>query len=380
MKVIHAVPVINVEASGLTPAIPALCRALADRGVEVELHTLAPAPEILGSTYRLCTYPARRVPSKLGVSPAMRRGLEQAAGRADLMHTHSLWMMPNVYPAWAVRGTRCRLVTSPHGTLAAPALRRSRLVKRIMWQVWQGPAVRDSVGFHATAEAEARDIRRAGFRQPVAVIPIGVELPELLAAPPSASRLRRLLYFGRIHPIKGIDYLLRAWRRVQDQAPQWELCIVGPDNEGCLQQMQKLARDLRVERCAFQDPVYGRAKSEVYRQADLFTLPSHTENFGMTVAEALAHGVPAIVTQGAPWSGLLEHDCGWWVPLQDQALTDCLRQALALPPPQLRAMGLRGRAWMERDFSWPRIGQMMHETYLWLLGGGNPPAWVRRDA
>jgi glycosyltransferase involved in cell wall biosynthesis len=376
MKVIHVVPRISDEASGPSYAVPALCRSLAEQGGEIELQVLAPAPVLKGAAFKLRTYPPWPVLSRLGISPAMKRGLKQDAAGADIMHNHSLWMMPNLYPAWAVRGTRCRLVTTPHGTLAGPAIRRSRFFKWIMWRTWQAQAVRDSVCFHATTAAEAEDIRRAGFGQPIAVIPFGVDIPDQVPAPATDSRLRRLLFFGRIHPIKGIDYLLRAWRRVQDQAPDWELQIAGPDNNGWLKQMQDLARSLQVERCNFQGPAYGAAKSEVYRQADLFVLPSHTENFGMTVAEALAHGVPAIVSQGAPWSGLVEHDCGWWVPLEEGNLADCLREALALPPEELRASGNRGRVWMERDFSWTRIGRMMHETYLWLLGGGACPAWV----
>lgn len=376
MKVIHVVSHISDEAMGPSYSVPALCRALAERGLEVELHVLAPAPELSGTTCKLQTYPLRRGLSRLGVSPAMRRGLAQAAAGTDVMHNHSLWLMPNVYPAWAVRGTRCRLVTSPRGTLAGPARSRSRLVKRIMWQTWQEQALRDSACFHATTAAEARDIRGAGFGQPIAVIPNGVDIPGPAPLPATGSGRRRLLYLGRIHPIKGIDYLLRAWRRVQDRFPEWELGIVGPDNEGWLGKMQALAQSLRVERCEFPGPAYGAAKSEVYRRADLFILPSHSENFGLTVAEALAHGLPAIVSQQAPWAGLVERDCGWWIALEDEALADCLCRVLALPLPELRARGDRGRAWMERDFSWSRIGQMMHETYRWLLGGGTPPAWI----
>jgi glycosyltransferase involved in cell wall biosynthesis len=376
MKVVH-VPSIAAEASGPSYSIPALCRALARRDVDVDLHVLAPAPDLSEPHFTIRAHPALPVVGRLGISPAMRQALRSAATTLDVLHNHSLWMMPNVYPAAAVRGTRCKLVVSPRGTLSAWSLRRSKWSKRAFWWAGQGAVLRAAACFHATAEEEADDVRRAGFSAPIAVIPNGIELPlpAQTGAPP--GELRRLLFLGRIHPVKGIDVLLRSWRAVQAGAPDWELVLAGPDEDGYLAKVQALAAELGVERVRFAGPVYGAEKSACYRQADLYVLPSRSENFGMTVAEALAHGIPAIVSKAAPWSGLDTHDCGWWVEFGDAPLTDCLRTALALSPAELRARGTRGRAWMERDFSWDGIGMRMHETYTWLTGGGMAPPWVR---
>ena len=187
------------------------------------------------------------------------------------------------------------------------------------------------------------------------------------------------LFLGRVHPVKGVDVLLGAWRRVQDRFPDWELHIVGPDEDGYLERMRRLGRELGVQRTSFPGPAYGEAKAAAYGAADLFVLPSHTENFGVAVAEALAHGVPAIVSRNAPWSGLEERDCGWWIERDEGALTECLGHALALPPAELAWRGANGRAWMEEDFSWRRISERMRDTYHWLINGGKPPNWVRRD-
>ena len=114
------------------------------------------------------------------------------------------------------------------------------------------------------------------------------------------DRRRQLFFLGRIHPIKGINNLLRAWQVVEHRFPDWDLLIVGPDNAGYMDEMQALAAHLRLERVAFGGPLYGEEKLRAYQAASLFVLPTHSENFGMTVAEALAAGTPAIVTQGAP--------------------------------------------------------------------------------
>jgi glycosyltransferase involved in cell wall biosynthesis len=180
-----------------------------------------------------------------------------------------------------------------------------------------------------------------------------------------------------VHPKKGVDHLLRAWRNVQEQYGDWELHIVGPDEDGYGHRMQSLSQQLGAERVHFAGPLYGDEKAEMYRTAELFVLPTKSENFGNVVAEALAQGVPVIVSKEAPWEALALHGCGWWHDVGEEPLTGVFRIALALSPETLREMGARGRAWMERELSWSRVGEMMHLTYQWVLGGGAVPDWVR---
>jgi glycosyltransferase involved in cell wall biosynthesis len=379
MKVVHVVPSIAAEASGPSYSVPALCEALARQGVSVALHVLAPPPSRSPSGVVLEVYAPLAWATRLGVSPTMQRGLRAAAlGGADVVHNHSLWMMPNVYPAWAVRGTRSRLITSPRGVLSEWALRRSRWRKRLFWTLLQGAALRRTDCFHATAESEHDDIRRLGLRGPIAIIPNGIDVDDDVLVPKTqAHRPRRLLYLGRVHPKKGIDVLLRAWREVQGDFSEWELHIVGPGEAGHDRELQSLAAQLELQRVGFAGALYGEAKREAYREADLFVLPTHNENFGLAVAEALAHGTPAVVTKGAPWAGLQTHDCGWWIDHGVAPLVDTLRTALSRGPEQLQQQGLRGREWMRRDFSWDRVATMMYETYRWLIAGGTRPPFIR---
>ena len=177
--------------------------------------------------------------------------------------------------------------------------------------------------------------------------------------------------------MKGVDVLLQSWRRVEDRFRDWDLHILGPDNGGYLSAMKSLATELKLKRVTFGGPVFGQDKVKAYQEASLFVLPSHSENFGMTVAESLAAGTPAIVTKGAPWGGLETHQAGWWVDPGVDSLTACLEVALARSSESLEAMGRAGREWMVRDHSWEHLGLQMAETYRWLLQGGEPPKWVR---
>jgi len=222
-----------------------------------------------------------------------------------------------------------------------------------------------------------------GFRQPVAVIPNGIDIPDLSLKRCGGSR--NLLFLGRIHPIKGLDLLLPAWRAVQDRFPEWRLVVAGNDDgyygkSGYLNELRTLAQELNLQRVAFVGQLRGLNKLSAYRDADLFVLPSYSENFGMTVAEALAAGTPAIVTHGAPWEGLNQHNAGWWIEVGKDSLVACLEDALARPHDALAEMGLRGRTWMQQEFSWPYVAHRMVETYNWLAGNRSTvPAWIHAD-
>lgn len=378
MRVIHVVPAITEEASGPSYSVVRLCESLIGTGVDVRLAALDWSSAPVSLPY-LKTFPLGLGSRRLGGSPKMRHWLKQevTSGRVEIIHNHSLWMMPNVYAGNAVRDSRCRLMVSPRGTLSAWALGRNALQKKIFWHVLQARALRGAACFHATAESEFEDIRRLGFRQPVCILPNGIDVPPLEETPKDTRR--QLLFLGRIHPQKGIDVLLCAWKVVEHRFPDWDLRIVGPDNGGYLAEMQALAAQLRLERVVFPGPLFGEEKLRAYRAASLFVLPTHSENFGMTVAEALAAGTPAIVTKGAPWGGLEKQGAGWWIDIGVDPLVACFEQALATPPEPLAEMGRAGRKWMLRDYSWERIGAQLSMVYRWLLEGGETPPCVRLD-
>ena len=152
---------------------------------------------------------------------------------------------------------------------------------------------------------------------------------------------------------------------------------VGPGEPEYLAALHAQATRNGSRRVTFDGPLYGDEKVAAYRHADLFVLPTHSENFGMVVAEALAQECPAIVSHGAPWSGLDREGCGWWIPNDVDSLRATLDQAMAQPPEALHAMGARGRQWMQRDFSWEGVAGMMEAAYRWVVDGGTMPAWVR---
>jgi len=149
------------------------------------------------------------------------------------------------------------------------------------------------------------------------------------------------------------------------------LRIAGPDEAGHRKQVERVVADAGLENViSFTGPVEPRLKSSVFFDANLFVLPTHSENFGMAVAEALAHGLPVLTTTGAPWSMLPERGCGWWVQPTIDGIADGLRRATSLDSETLRCMGEKGRALVQKEFSWDRVASLMLSTYEDVLRGG----------
>lgn len=375
MKVIQTVSYISVESSGPSYSVPGLCRGLKANGVNVELHTREPSSGA-DFDYPLYIYPNGRWGAFLERSPAMAAGLKKACRAADIIQANGVWMLPHAYPAWAKKGTGCKLVTAPRGTFAQWSLRRSWWKKKLSGLVFQYAALRQTDMWHATCEKEYEEIRTLGYQQPVAIVPIGMEVPEI--PPPSTLNMRntegkKIVFFGRLHKVKGVDRLLLAWYRVARDG--WELVIAGPDC-GMLEDLKGIVANMKLPNVSFVGEINGLAKYEFLAMADIYVLPSDTENFGVTVAEALASGTPVIASQGTPWRGLEREHCGHWVPIGVEPLAVALEEMMAMSNAERAAMGVRGREWIRRDFSWKGIGAKMKAAYEWLLGEGEKPEWV----
>jgi glycosyltransferase involved in cell wall biosynthesis len=391
MRALHVVANINREVGGPAVTVSQLALTLARLSVETTLATLdyaalGPQPALPG--VRVESTVANALTRGLrGWSPGFARKLnELAAGGADVVHNHGLWMFPNYYARRAASANRVPLVVSPRGMLDEWSLRRSRIRKFVAWRLFERQNLALAQLFHATSAAEAQAVRRAGLTQPIAVIPNGVNVPRgedvpdralLEAAFPAMRGKRWLLFLSRLHPKKGVAELLRVWRAVEARHAGWHLVLAGPELDGYGAAMRRLAGELGVsDRTTFTGMLLGKAKSCALGNSELLVLPTHSENFGLVVAEALAHGVPVVTTRAAPWPGLLRENCGWWIDDNEAELRATLEFALQVPGPDLEAMGVRGREMVSREYGWDRVAKDMLSVYFWLSGNGDRPDCV----
>lgn len=390
-RVCHVVACVNQAVGGPAFSVTSLAQSLAQQNLKCHLFSLdypKLGPEIPTIGVIRHSYYAP-LPTRLlrGFYPRMRTALEQlAATEFDLIHNHGLWMFPNLYARQVAVKYNLPLVISPRGMLESWSLRNSWYKKLPAWILYERENLKSAQLFHATSAAEAESIRKLGYRQAIALIPNGVSVPTLDKIPdrelltrsfPELGNKKWLLFLSRIHPKKGLDNLLYIWRELAVQFPEWHLVIAGPDLIGYQAQLEKLTAELELKtRVTFTGMLSGEYKSAAFGHADLFVLPTHSENFGIVVTESLAYGVPAIVTKEAPWEDLQHYECGWWVEDDRQALTEALEKGMCLSDRERQAMGQRGQVMVKTKYSWDYVAREMSQVYRWLMTGGQPPSCV----
>lgn len=326
----------------------------------------------------------------------------------ELCHQHGIWLRCSHETTTFAHRHGIPLIIAPRGMLEPWAINNSKWKKKLAWALYQKHDLQKATAFHATALSEAESIRRLGFKQPIAVIPNGIVLPDVAGsreqraesaehgalnpslqapssmphalnskphAPGSLPTARTALFLSRINPKKGLPMLLDAWAKV---APSdWRLVIAGNDDANHLPLVERKISELGLGgRVTIVGPLFGKAKEEAYINADLFVLPSYSENFGIVVTEALGYSLPVLTTTGCPWQELETHNCGWWVEPTPLGIEQGLNQALRTKNEELSAMGMRGRRLVEANYQWPGIADKMLEFYDWILNGGKQPDFV----
>jgi len=315
------------------------------------------------------------------LAKAIDAQLSEASSRTrfPILHVSGLWDAASLASAAVARRTAVSYAVSPRGMLEPWALQYKAHRKRLAMLLWQRRVISAATLLHATSELELQSIRAAGFRNPVAVIPNGIDCSTAaLSVSHTVSESRRCVFLSRIHPIKGLPLLLEAWARLRP--PDWTLEIAGHIQD------QRHAADLRrmiashqLDGVSITGERNGPDKWAFLAGADLFVLPSYSENFGIVVAEAMAAGVAVITTTGTPWQVLAREKMGWCVEPSADGIATALAEALVTPRQGLAERGARSRHFAEQHFGWAGIGRRMLACYRWMTGSGAPPADIVFD-
>lgn len=436
-----------------------------------------------------------RAPAALGWSPAHQEAVQRQSG--DLLYRAGLWTLPSrAAHRWSRTHGKPEII-APHGMLDPWALRQSAWKKRLVRWAYEDAHLRDAACLRALCQSEADSIRAFGLRNPIAIIPNGVEMPEQIAkelsvvggplsvnADESQGAARKhirqqttdngqriLLFLGRIHPKKGLVNALRAWAELSHSKfniqnstfTNWQFVVSGWDQGGHEAELKRLCGELglawaevpaaeflgdggelsvvgcrlsdeldvgaehfpssqqitcsRVVRRAttrstdngqrttdnrapvvFLGPAFGEAKDQLLRQAHAFILPSFSEGLPMAVLEAWAYGLPVLMTDHCNLpegfaaraairvrqetgdrgqrTGVRSQESG--VRGEGASIAEGMRELVEMSDADRLAMGRRGRALVERQFTWPSVAAQMKEVYDWVVGGGRPPDCVRQ--
>lgn len=290
--------------------------------------------------------------------------------KINVIHIHGMWSILLTIAALVAYKRGIPLIVSPHGCLEPWALGHKYFKKLFAMKTYQGFSLRKASLLVASSNQELVNLRSLSIRQPIAVIPNGVDIPANFSPSVTVSR-KTFLFLSRIHPKKGLLDLVDAWALVR--RPGWRILIAGGDEEGYKAKVESLMRQRGVESdFEFSGFVDGDQKHACFLNADTFILPTYSENFGIAVAEALSYSLPVITTTGTPWSDLLKYNCGWWVAPGVIGISGALVEAMNCDPYELRMMGQRGRQLVSSKYTWDQIGISARQITEWVIDQSRP--------
>jgi len=385
MRVLHLLRSL-ANSSGPTFAVLNLSRQLVERGADVTvfhlsglgLDTVDPADERI----RVEGFPVT-CEARWGYSRRLRQALRDRMPSFDIVHIHSLWMHLGFAAARIASRHGVPYIAAPHGSLDAWCLRQGRLHKSLYGALVERSLLNGATCIHALTANEIRDVRAFGVSAPCVIVPNGIEA-DACAGEGSKTEHRRalgladtdlvVLSMSRLHPKKGIDVLLRAAGALAPRWPALRLIVAGSDRgSGYAATLERLTGELGIrETVTFTGEVRGETKQAVLAAADVFALPSHSEGLPVAVLEAMACGLPAVISKPCNLPEVDEAEAGHIVEPEAQAVQAALEE-LARAPDRRRMLGENARRLVAQSFTWERIGGRLHRLYGDILAGKLTP-------
>lgn len=392
MKIYNLIENLDDTYGGPAKSVPYLCKNLNDLGVDTEIISVKYNENELNSVvkdnkliWKSFKYDFIK---KFRYSKSLRNYLHAELKNKSqiILHTHNLWnYIP--YVAHVISQTyNIPLILAIRGSLYNWSLSQGKLQKSIAWKLFQRRVLQNATCIHVTEIKEMKAVRDLGITIPVAIIPNGINLDEFKDVKSKVDskvslnldiKKKYILFMSRIHPKKGLEYLVNSWIKLSNEYKDWDLLIVGPEyGEQYIQDIKSNIENSRLEgRVIFTGMLTGEKRVDAFGSSDLFVLPSHTENFGIAIVEAMVAKLPVITTHGTPWQEIEKYDAGWWVELSQENIDKSLENALSLDTDALKEKGLNGFELVHK-YEWKYQAQKMKKVYEWVLNDKDKPDFV----
>lgn len=360
MKIVHYIPSIDRSWGGTSTFMQVLAKPL---GKRAEVHIVTHVSE---NPLVMENCEVHYIPRYRPFSASWKRGVREVLDgcNPDVVHINCCWTPDCAMVQKLVQRCGYKVVLSPHGMLEPWIIHRHYYTRKLpaLW-LYQKEAVRKADCLHATAESERDNLLKLGYNAHVEVVGLGIDA-ESIVLKKSWKRTKQVLFLSRVHVKKGIHYLVEAVGVLREQLQGYKILVAGEGEPAYVDSLRQMIADRGLQdMIQLIGGVYGDEKWELFRSADFFVLPTHSENFGLAIAEALASGTPVITTVGTPWSDLNSSQAGKWIEIGTQPLVEALKRFLALPEKELERMGRNGRKLIETKYSAEVMAEKMMDVY-----------------
>lgn len=360
MKIIHYIPSIDRTAGGTSTYMQVLAKGL---GELAEVHIITHASEN-PLTMENCTvhYVPEYNPFKRTWTKLVTAMMEEI--RPDIVHVNCCWMPACAAVQRIAQKCGYRVVLTPHGMLEPWIIKRHYWTRKLpALLLYQKAAIRKADCLQATAESEYDNLLHLGYNDKISVVKLGIDA-DGIKMKESWKKTRQILFLSRVHVKKGINFLIEAAEILREELKGYKILVAGEGDEEYVSSLKRQIDDKGLQDIVqLIGGVYGDDKWCLFQSSDFFVLPTHSENFGLAIAESLASGTPVITTVGTPWSDLNTSHSGAWIEIGMQPLVEALRKFLAMTDEELELMGRNGRKLIETKYSARVMAKEMMEVY-----------------
>lgn len=379
MKICIFTSSIDKNNGGPSRSVPILAKGLSIVGIDTALFTCS-SPKMNTHLLDNSEVTLKVVSSTISFDELEK---EILSGNYDLIHGQNLWDPLYYKMAKIARKYKIPYMMTPRGCLEPWAYKGQGFVKNLKKKIamflYQKKDLQNAACILATAQMEADNIRALGIKSPIAIIPNGIDVSEYKCRTIDDKPFikKQILFLSRIHPKKGIEFLINAWALLKEKYPDWNVVIAGNGEEFYINQLNTMISDYRLEECIkIIPPVFGKEKYKLYCESSLFVLPTYSENFGMVIAEAMSCGIPCITTNGTPWQELNEKNIGWCIDISQENLLQTISTAIDLGQDILFDMGQRCSEHIYNTYQYTQVALKNKYVYEWVVNGGEKPNYI----
>lgn len=363
MKIIHYIPSIDRMAGGTSTYMQVLAKPL---GTMAEVHIMTHVSE---NPLPMENCKVHDIPRYRPFSGVWKKAVVDLLDsvRPDIVHVNCCWTPDCAMIQRLAQKRGYKVVLTPHGMLEPWIIKRHYWTRKVpaLW-LYQKAAVQRADCVQATAESERDNLLKLGYNSNIKVVRLGIDA-ESIEMKRSWKKSRQILFLSRVHVKKGINFLVEAADVLRNELQGYKILVAGEGEADYVEAMKRMICDRGLQDIVqLIGGVYGDEKWRLFQTSDFFVLPTHSENFGLAIAESLASGTPVITTVGTPWSDLNSSEAGAWIEIGTEPLVETLRRFLGLSEDELETMGRNGRKLIETKYSAHVMAEQMMEVYKGL--------------